>query len=452
MNLRANKYQMDMCNGSIMKKLLIFTIPLIFSSVLQLLFNAADIVIVGRFAGDIYMGAVGSTSSIINLLVNFFIGLSIGANILVARYLGAKEKEDLQQTVHTAMAISVISGIILAIIGFFLAPCILTLMNASKEMFEYSVTYLRIYFLGMPAMMVYNFGASILRASGDTKRPLYYLTTAGVVNVALNMIFVIGFDMNVAGVALATTISQCISACLIIRSLMKEESDIRLEIKKLRIHNDKFIKILRNGLPAGLQGILFSLSNVVIQSSINSFGNTVIKGNSAASNIENFVYVAMNSFYQGTISFVSQNVGARKYKRIGKIAITSLFSVIAVGILLGNCVVHFGENLLSIYTSNPEVIAAGLLRMKFICRFYCLCGMMDVMVGVLRGMGYSIIPMIVSLIGACGLRIIFLMTAFKLEQFHKIEMVYMTYIVSWSLTFIAHIVTYFIVRRKFIVK
>ena len=442
------KYEMDMCNGPILKKMLIFVIPLMFSSVLQLLFNAADIIVVGRFAGDNSMGAVGSTSALINLLVNLFIGLSIGANVFTARYFGAKQIKDLQETVHTAMMISVISGVVLAIVGFFGAPVILQWMDTPDTVIELSTIYLRIYFLGMPAMMIYNFGASILRAVGDTKRPLYFLITAGMINVVLNLLFVIVFKMDVAGVALATTISQCVSAILVIRCLLREQSDIRLDVKKLRVHRDKMIKIFQIGLPAGFQGILFSLSNVVIQKSINSFGDIVVTGNSAAANIEGFVYVSMNSFYQGTISFTSQNYGAGKYERINRILLTALACVIVVGVVFGNTVVFFGEPLLKIYSNNPAVIEAGLLRIKYICSIYALCGMMDVMVGSLRGLGYSVIPMIVSLIGACALRIIFLMTLFNLEQFHKIEMVYLTYPISWTLTFMAHVVTFIIVKKK----
>lgn len=445
---KVKKHEMDMCNGPVLKKMLIFVIPLMFSSVLQLLFNAADVIVVGRFAGDNSLGAVGATSALINLLINLFVGLSIGANVLAARYFGAKQTKDLQQTVHTAMTVAVISGIFLAIVGFFGAPLILRWMDTPAKVLDLAVIYLKIYFLGMPAMMIYNFGASLLRAIGDTKRPLYFLMAAGIINVILNLLFVIVFKMDVAGVALATTISQCISAVLVVRCLIKEESDIRLELRKLRVYGDKLIKILQIGLPAGVQGILFSLSNVVIQKSINSFGDIVVTGNSAAANIESFVYVSMNSFYQGAISFTSQNVGAGKYNRINKILFTALACVITVGVVFGNGVVLFGEELLGIYSENQIVIQAGYLRLKYICSVYALCGMMDVMVGVLRGLGYSVIPMIVSLIGACALRIVFLMTLFKLDEFHSIEMVYLTYPISWMLTFSAHVITFLIVKRK----
>ena len=277
---------------------------------------------------------------------------------------------------------------------------------------------------------------------------MYFLMAAGVINVALNLIFVIVIRMDVAGVALATTISQCVSAYLVVRCLLREEGAIRLDLKKMHISKDKFLKILQIGLPAGFQGILFSLSNVVIQSSINSFGKIIVAGNSAAANLEGFVYVAMNSLYQGAISFTSQNIGAGKYERINKILFTALACVIVVGVVFGNAVVLFGEPLLGLYSDSEIVIEAGLLRLKYICGVYALCGMMDVMVGMLRGMGYSIVPMIVSLIGACALRIVFLTTVFKLEEFHKIENVYLTYPVSWILTFIAHVITFIIVKKR----
>lgn len=442
------KYEMDMCSGSILKKMLVFSIPLMFSSILQLLFNAADIVVVGQFAGDNSLAAVGSTSSLINLLTNLFIGLSVGANVLVARYYGANHERDLKLTVHTAMSLSIISGLLLTVIGVAGAPVILRWMQTPENVLPLAVTYLRIYFLGMTANMIYNFGAAILRAVGDTKRPLYYLIAAGIVNIILNLFFVIVVGIGVAGVAIATVVSQCISAFLIMQCLMRWQGNIRLDIKQLRVTKDKFFKILQIGLPAGFQGILFSLSNVVIQSSVNSFGEITVAGNSAASNIEGFVYVAMNAFHQGAISFTSQNVGAGKYERVNKILITALGCVFVTGVVLGNTAVLFGRPLLRLYSNSPEVIDAGIIRLSIICSTYALCGLMDVMVGSLRGLGYAVMPMIVSLIGACGLRLIWLATIFQLEPFHTIEMVYITYPVSWILTFCAHLVCYVIVRRK----
>lgn len=314
---------------------------------------------------------------------------------------------------HTSITVSLISGVGLAIIGFIFAPMIMGMMNCPPAVLKLASLYLRIYFLGMPATMLYNFGSAILRAVGDTRRPLYYLAFAGVINVGLNMIFVILFDMHVAGVALATVISQCVSAFLVIRCLVKEESDIRLHLKELRVTKDKFYKILQIGLPAGFQGTLFSLSNVFIQSSVNLFGDAVIAGNSAAVSVEGFVYVSMNAVYQAAISFTSQNIGAMKFERVNKILYTAQGLVIATGVILGNLVVLFGRPLISLYNNeSPEIVEAGFVRLLWICSIYALCGMMDVMVGMLRGMGYSVVPMIVSLLGACGLRLVWLATVF----------------------------------------
>ena len=448
MGKSGKTYEIDMCNGPILKKMLLFAVPLMLSSILQLLFNAADIVVVGRFAGDDSLAAVGSTSSLINLLTNLFIGLSVGANVLVARYFGAKKEEELKDTIHTAMTLSLIGGVALTIIGIVGAPVILRWMQTPPEVLSLAIVYLRVYFAGMTAVMVYNFGSSILRAVGDTKRPLYFLTIAGVVNVVLNLVFVIVFHWGVFGVGLATTISQIISALLVLRCLMREQGGIRLDLKCLGIHTGKLMQIMQIGLPAGFQGMLFSLSNVVIQSSVNSFGATIVAGNSAAANIEGFVYVGMNAFYQAAISFMGQNVGAGKYHRVNKILISAEVCVIVIGLLLGNGVILFAKPLLSLYTDSPVVVEAGVLRLKMICSLYCLCGMMDVMVGALRGLGYSIAPMIVSLLGACAFRLLWIATVFKIERFHVIETVYASYPISWTLTFMAHVVTFLIVRAR----
>lgn len=442
------KYEMDMCSGSIMKKMLLFAVPLMFSSILQLLFNAADIVVVGRFAGDNSLAAVGSTSSLINLLVNLFVGLSVGANVLVAHYFGAKEFEDLKKAVHTVITISIISGLIMTVVGVVGARQFLVWMDTPDKVLDLATTYLRIYFAGMTANMVYNFGAAILRAVGDTKRPLYYLMFSGVVNVVLNLIFVIKLDMDVAGVAIATVISQCISAFLVIKCLIEETGGIHLDLRCLGIDRGNLVKILQVGLPAGFQGVLFSLSNVVIQSAVNGFGETIVAGNSAAANIEGFVYVAMNALHQAAISFTSQNVGAGRYDRINKILGTALFYVFVVGVGLSTLVICFGEPLVGLYTNSPAVVEAGVLRLKYIVSLYFLCGMMDTMVGSLRGLGYAIMPMIVSLVGACGLRLIWIATVFQMPEFHSIEMIYVTYPVSWFLTFMAHVMCFVIVRRK----
>lgn len=442
------KYEIDMCSGSVFKKMLLFAIPLMCSSILQLLFNAADIVVVGRFAGDNALAAVGSNSALINLLTNLFVGLSIGSNVLTAQYYGAKKDTDLKETVHTSMLISIYSGLILTVIGILGARVLLEMMQAPPEVLDLAVLYLRIYFVGMTSTMVYNFGSAILRAVGDTKRPLYYLLGAGIINVILNLFFVIACKMGVAGVALATAISQTISAVLVVRCLIQEQSGIHLELKELAISKEKFFRIMRIGLPAGFQGTVFSLSNVVIQSAVNSFGNIAVAGNSAAANIEGFVYMAMNAFYQATISFTSQNYGASQYKRIYKILFAGELYVIITGIVLGNLAVFLGDTLLGIYSPSNEVIAAGMARLKIICTIYALCGVMDVLVGALRGIGYSVVPMIVSLIGACGLRLLWVATIFKIPQYHNLTTVYLSYPITWTITLTVHAITFAVAAHK----
>lgn len=446
-NKSSKSYTMNLCEGSILNKLLLFSLPLIASSVLQLFFNAADVIVVGQFAGDNSLAAVGSTGSMVNLLTNVFMGLSVGANVLVARYFAAKQEEELRKTVHTAITISVICGILLAIIGVVIAKQVLVWMQSPEEVIDLSTLYLRIYFLGMPATMAYNFGAAILRGVGDTKRPLYYLAFSGVINVVLNLIFVVLFHMDVAGVALATVISQCISAFLVLRCLSKEESAIRLEKEYLGVDREILVRILQIGLPAGVQGSLFSLSNVVIQSSVNGFGATIVAGNSAAANIEGFAYVAMNAFAQAVVAFVSQNIGAGKYERINRIVITTQICVLTVGLLLGNGIYLLGKPLIGLYSGNGAVIAAGVKRLSIICTTYALCGMMDVMVGALRGLGYSVMPMIVSLLGACAFRIAWISVFFQIERFHTIDTVYFAYPISWTLTVCVHVICFLVVRR-----
>lgn len=441
-------HSIDMCNGVVLPKLLQFAIPLMCSSILQLLFNAADIVVVGRFCGDNSLAAVGSTTALINLLTNVFIGLSVGANVLVARYFGAHKNREVHDVVHTAVAMSLVSGVVLTIFGVLFTRQILIWMHTPENVLNLAALYLRIYFLGMIFTMLYNFCSAILRAVGDTRRPLYYLMFSGAVNVVLNLFFVIVCRLNVAGVALATILSEGLSAVLIIRCLMKEKESYQLHLKEIRFSLKYVIKILQIGLPAGLQGTIFSLSNVVIQSSVNSFGSVVMAGNAAAANIEGFVYVSMNAFHQAAISFVSQNVGAGKYSRINKITVLTLLCVIVTGCLLGWSALLFGKNLLRIYSSKENVIEAGMVRMYFVCGTYALCGMMDVMVGVLRGLGCSVMPMVVSLIGACGLRLIWIFTFFQLPQFHRTQMLYITYPVSWIITFSVHVICFFMVRKK----
>lgn len=444
----SKQYQMDMCSGPILKKLLLFSLPLMASGLLQLLFNAADIIVVGRFAGDNSMGAVGSTSSLINLFTNLFVGLSVGVNILVARTRGAGADEELRDAVHTSMLLSAICGAVLTAAGFVFAPQMLELMNATEAQLPLAVTYLRIYFLGMPAAMIYNFGSAILRAVGDTKRPLYFLTAAGIINVGLNLLFVIPLKMDVAGVALATVISQCVSAGLVVMCLIKDNTAIHLDLRKLRINGRSLISVVKVGLPAGFQGMIFSLSNVVIQSSVNLFGDVAVSGNSSAASVEGFIYMAMNTFHQAAISFTGQNMGAGKYRRIPKILFSSLLCVTVTGVVVGWTAYFFGDPLLGIYSKTPEVIAAGMSRLSIIATTYALCGAMDVMVGMLRGLGYSVMPMIVSLLGACGLRILWIATVFQIPEYHTVRTVYISYPMSWAVTLAVHIICYTVVWRK----
>mgnify|MGYP004456063529 FL=1 len=448
MSSKTKQYEMDMCSGPILRKMLMFALPLMLSSILQLLFNAADIVVVGKFAGDNSLAAVGSNTALINLLTNLFIGLSIGANVVAARHYGAKAWDDLRRTVHTAMLLSMLSGALLLVLGVIGAEQMLIWMQTPEEVLPLATVYLRIYFLGMISTMVYNFGSALLRAVGDTKRPLYFLLCAGIINVILNLLFVIGFQMDVMGVAIATVISETVSALLVLRCLVKEKGGIHLELRAMRIDRKKMLQILRIGLPAGFQGVVFALSNVVIQSSVNIFGNIVVAGNSAAANLEGFVYMAMNAFYQTTLSFVSQNYGAGEQKRINRIVLLGEACVIVTGTLLGNMVVFFGNDLLQIYSNNPEVIAAGMVRLHYISMIYALCGIMDVMVGALRGIGYSIMPMIVSIVGVCVLRLIWLATVFQIPEFHKIETVYLSYPVTWILTSLVYIVFFVWIRIR----
>ena len=444
----SKKYEIDMCNGPLLGKIMIFYVPLMLSGILQLLFNAADIIVVGRWAGDNSLAAVGSNASIIGLLTNLFIGLSVGANILAARFYGAREEENLRQTVHTALLVSLLGGMLLAVTGALGAHTILIWMQSPPEVLDLATLYLRIYFLGMPATMLYNFGAALLRAVGDTRRPLYYLTLAGVINVVLNLFFVIVCHLDVAGVAIATVASQCVSALLVLRCLTKAGGAVRLDLRQLKIHPVRLRQIMRVGIPAGIQGVLFSLSNVVIQSSINSFGETVMAGNAAANNIETFIYASVNAFYQANISFTSQNLGAGRIDRIRPIMLRALGCAAVTGGVLGWLTVLLGPHLLGIYSDSAPVISAGMDRIRIVCTLYALCGLMDVIVGSIRGMGYAVTPMLVTLIGACGLRLLWIAVLFQIPEYHTIHTVYISYPVSWTVTFLAQLVCYSLGMRR----
>lgn len=440
-------YRMDMTEGPLTTKIIKFTIPVMLTGILQLLFNTADVIVVGRFTGKTALAAVGSTGSLINLLVSLFMGLSIGTNVLVARYQGAKDDKAVSETVHTSIALGIVGGLILLIIGVVATRPLLEMMATPEDVIDQSTLYMRILFFGMPLNLILNFGAAILRAIGDTKRPLYYLTIAGVINLFLNIFLVTVFSLGVAGVAIATVISEGVSCGLILLCLKHETGAIRLYFNRIKINPSKCIDIMKIGLPAGLQGCIFSISNVLIQSSVNSFGSTVMAGNTAASNIEGFVYVSMNSLHQTCISFTSQNFGAGKFKRIKKVLINCLVIVAITGLVLGNSAYFFGKYLLSAYNNEAEVVSYGLIRLSIISTMYFLCGLMDVMVGAMRGIGYSILPMIVSLVGACGLRIVWIYTVFA--KFRTLDILFISYPVTWTITFLSHLVCYYIVTRKY---
>lgn len=447
--MKKKEYSINTTEGTLFPKILSFAIPLILSSVLQLLFNTVDMVVAGRYAGKTALAAIGSTSSLINLLVNVFLGLSVGANVLVARFFGSGQEKDVHETVHTAVSLSVIGGIVLSFIGVIFAPKILVLMGTPLSVLPDASLYIRIYFVGMPVQMLYNFGAAILRSVGDTKRPLTYLTISGAINAVCNVVFITAFGMGVDGVAWATVLSQTVSAYLVVRCLIKSDECYRLEIKKLRIYKNKFTQILRLGLPAGFQGAIFSISNVLIQSSINSFGEDAVAGSTASSNLENFVYCSMNAIYHTCLSFTSQNYGAKRFDRIKKLFLECLGLVIVIGASVGSLVYIFGPNLLAIFAGDNDkdvVIHYGLIRAQIIMLTYFSCGIMEVAVGAIRGLGYSIMPMIVSLLGACGLRIVWIFTVFRLHR--SLECLYLSYPISWVVTFSVHLVCFIIVFNR----
>lgn len=440
----------DLRQGTLWKQILFFSLPIAATSMLQQLFNSADVAVVGRFSAqkDLALAAVGSTSSVVNLFITIITGLAVGANVVIARSIGASDEKRARQAVHTALILSLLCGAILLVLGECIALPLLEIMDTPSDIIGLAGKYLRIYMLGVFFQTIYNFEASILRANGDTRRPLFCLIFSGAVNVVLNLVFVIGFQLDVAGVAIATVVSQCISAALVTVCLMRETGGFRLELRALRIHGDQMKGILRVGLPAGVQGVIFSLSNVVIQSSINSLGEVVMAGSAASANIEGFVYIAMNAVYQATMSFTSQSMGAGRLDRVDRITLTGQAFVIATGLVLGIGAWRAGSALLWIYTDDPAVVQAGIVRLGIICAPYALCGMMDTMVGTLRGIGYSVMPMIVSLVGACVLRLVWLATVFQIPQYHTPECVYWSYPLSWLITLAVHVICYVWARRR----
>ncbi len=445
--MARQKHEINMLSGPLYPNLIAYTIPLLLSGILQLLYNAADVIVVGRWGSSQSLAAVGSCGAVMNLMINLFLGLSVGTSVIVAQRLGAGKHDLVHRAVQTAVIVSAIGGVIIGLAGFALARTALVLMDNPPDVLDLATTYLRICMLGVPGIMVYNFGAAVLRAAGDTKRPLYFLAISGAVNVVLNLVFVIVFRMDVAGVALATIISQYMSAAMVVVCLINSHTCYRFDPRKFEVSGRDLLEMVRIGLPAGFQGTLFSISNVVIQSTINSFGSVAMAGSSASSNLEGFVYAAMNSLYHTALTFTGQNYGAKQYKRTKSILLRCQVLVVGVGVALGALLWVFHEPLLSIYAPGDEaVIASGAIRCQIIALTYFTCGIMDVMVGGLRGLGYSIMPMIVSLLGSCVLRIVWIYTVFPLQP--TLFCLFLSYPVSWILTSLVHVICYLVVVRK----
>lgn len=440
------RYSLNMTSGPFLKKILIFSVPLMLTGLLQLAYNTADVVVVGRFAGKEALAAVGSTGSLINLLVNVFLGLSMGSGVMIARHIGAGDEERVHKSTHTAMLLSIICGFFVGALGFFLSRQILILMKVPSDVLDLASLYLKIYFLGSPGMLAYNFGASIVRATGDTKRPLYILFLSGLVNVALNLILVIFFHMGVSGVAIATITSQYISAAMIIKYLTVIPNSCRLSFKKLRIHKEELLPIIRLGLPAGIQNSLFSISNVIIQSTVNSFGSVAMAGIAAGSNYDSYVYTCTNAVSQTSMTFTSQNMGAKKYGNIPKVYSYCLIITVVIGTAGGWLGALCADTITGFFSTDPEVIKIGAARLTQIMPFYVFCSLMDVAGNQLRGMGKSYEPMIVSLVGACGVRLAWIF--FALPFSHTLTMLYWAYPISWAATFFAQFAFYFIVRKQ----
>ena len=444
------KRSTDMLRGPLWSSIITYTIPIILTSILQLLFNAADLVIVGRFSGSINVAAVSATGAITNLIINLFIGLSVGAGVTVAHALGGNQATEVHRIVHTALPTALLGGVFLSIVGVLFSETFLTLMKTPENVLPLSAKYMRIYFCGMTFTMVYNFCSSILRAAGDTKSPLLFLTIAGILNVVLNVFFVVILKMTVDGVALATIISQAVSAVLVVIALMRRTDACKLYLRKMRFYKQPFFKIIRIGLPAGIQSSMFAVSNVIIQSSINSFNSeALMSGNGAAGNIESFVYVLMNSFQQTAVNYTGQNMGAHQYNRIKKVYGLCILYVMIAGLISGFSVWYFGEELLGIYiTDSQEAIRYGLIRFNHVALPYFVCGLMDVSTGALRGLGASVTPMIISILGACGIRILWIYTIFQIPQFHTPECLYTSYLISWSITFIFQTLAFITIYKK----
>ena len=446
MNTKTSKYEIDMCNGSILDKLVSFSIPLMLSGILQLLFNAVDIIVVGQFTGNEALAAVGSTTALINVFVNLFIGISLGASVLAARFYATGQEKEMSETVHTSITLALISGIAMGIIGVIAAKGALELMDTPDNVLNLSTLYMRIYFMGMPFFMLYNYGAAILRAVGDTKRPLLFLIISGATNVVLNLLLVIQFHLGVAGVAIATVISQCISCILVLRCLYLSDGSYQLRFNKLGMKTRYVKQIFQIGIPAGIQSTIINFSNVLLQSSVNSFGSVAMAGYTAANNILGFLYVSVNSITQACMSFTSQNYGVRKFKRMDKVLLECLGLTVIVALVLGGGSYLFGTELMHIYTKSTNVIECGVDIMLYTTVTYFLCGIMDLLPGALRGMGHSTVPMILSVIGTVGTRIVWIYVIFPCHR--SLDFLFISYPVSWLLTIVMQVICFYFVRKK----
>lgn len=444
--MEKNKFEIDMCNGPIMSKLISFSVPLILSGMLQLMFNAVDIIVVGQFSGSTSLAAVGSTTALINVFVNLFMGISLGANVVSARCYAMGRREEMSKTVHTAITIALVSGIIMAVIGVIFAKGALLLMGTPENVINLSTLYMRIYFLGMPFFMLYNYGAAILRAVGDTKRPLIFLVISGCINAGINMLLVIVFDMGVAGVAIGTVISQFVSCALVINCLYRTKSSYQLRFSKLKIERDYMIQIFQVGVPAGIQSTVINFSNALLQSSVNSFGSVAMAGYTAANNVLGFLYVSVNSITQACMSFTSQNYAVGKHKRMDRVLIDCMVLSISVALILGGGAYLFGTYILNIYTSNVDVIKCGLEILSITTVPYFFCGIMDLFPGALRGMGYSTVPMILSIIGTVGVRILWIFVFFPMHR--SLYFLFISYPGSWIATIVMQVICYMLVRKK----
>ena len=444
--MEKNKFEIDMCNGPIMSKLISFSVPLILSGMLQLMFNAVDIIVVGQFSGSTSLAAVGSTTALINVFVNLFMGISLGANVVSARCYAMGRREEMSKTVHTAITIALVSGIIMAVIGVIFAKGALLLMGTPENVIDLSTLYMRIYFLGMPFFMLYNYGAAILRAVGDTKRPLIFLVISGCINAGINMLLVIVFDMGVAGVAIGTVISQFVSCALVINCLYRTKSSYQLRYSKLKIEKDYMIQIFQVGVPAGIQSTVINFSNALLQSSVNSFGSVAMAGYTAANNVLGFLYVSVNSITQACMSFTSQNYAVGKHKRMDRVLIDCMVLSISVALILGGGAYLFGTYILNIYTSDADVIKCGLEILSITTVPYFFCGIMDLFPGALRGMGYSTVPMILSIIGTVGVRILWIFVFFPMHR--SLYFLFISYPGSWIATIVMQVICYMLVRKK----